>query len=159
MGEGGIMLKRFRQWAPIPLRLMLGIGFVYHGWLKVFSPGGHQLFAGMLGSLGLPAQEITAWLVAWVEIIGGVALIIGAFVTIVSVVLIIDMLVAMFTVHLHYGFNFVNIVGMDKQGPVFGMPGAEVNLLYIAGLFALLLSGAGEWSEERLVKHPRHYAT
>jgi len=153
------MFKRFKQWAPIPLRLMLGIGFVYHGWLKVFSPDGHQLFAGMLGSLGLPAPGITAWLVAWVEIIGGAALIIGAFVTIVSVVLIIDMLVAMFTVHLHYGFNFINIVSMGKQGPVFGMPGAEVNLLYIAGLIALLLSGAGEWSEERLVKHPRHYAT
>ena len=66
-----------REWAPLPLRLMLGAGFFYHGWLKVFSPGGHQLFAGMLGSLGLPAPAPTAWLVAWTEIIGGLALIAG----------------------------------------------------------------------------------
>ncbi len=138
--------KISREWAPLPLRLMLGVGFFYHGWLKVFSPGGHQLFAGMLGSLGLPAPALTAWLVAWAEIIGGLALIAGVFVAIVSAVLIVDMVVAMFTVHLPHGFNFVNIIGMGKQGPVFGMPGAEVNLLYIAGLLALLIGGAGALS-------------
>jgi len=120
---------------------MLGVGFIYHGWLKVFSPGGHRLFAGMLGSLGLPAPELTAWLVAWAEIVGGLALIAGAFVAIVSAVLIVDMLVAMFTVHLPNGFNFINITSMGKQGPEFGMPGAEVNLLYIAGLLALVIGG------------------
>lgn len=137
---------------------MLGFGFVYHGWLKIFSPGGHQLFAGFLGNLGLPAPEITAWLVAWVEIIGGIALIVGAFVTIVSVVLIVDMLVAMFTVHLPNGFNFINITSMGKQGPVVGMPGAEVNLLYIAGLIALVISGPGAWSEETLIEQRRRHA-
>lgn len=135
-----------REWAPLPLRLMLGVGFIYHGWLKVFSSGGHQGFAGMLGSLGLPAPELTAWLVAWAEIVGGLALIAGAFVTIVSAVLIVDMVVAMFTVHLANGFNFINITGMGKQGPVFGMPGAEVNLLYIAGLLALAIGGPGAFS-------------
>ena len=138
-----------REWAPLPLRLMLGVGFFYHGWLKVFSPGGHQLFAGMLGSLGLPAPAVTAWLVAWAEIVGGLALIAGAFVVIFSAVLIADMLVAMFTVHLPNGFNFVNITSMGKQGPVFGMPGAEVNLLYIAGLLTLAIGGAGAWSAPR----------
>ena len=132
-----------REWAPLPLRLMLGVGFFYHGWLKVFSAGGHRLFAGMLGSLGLPAPELTAWLVAWAEIVGGLALIAGAFLGVVSAVLIVDMLVAMFTVHLPNDFNFINITSMGKQGPVFGMPGAEVNLLYIAGLLALAIGGAG----------------
>jgi len=134
-----------KEWAPLPLRLMLGVGFFYHGWLKVFS-GGHQLFAGMLGSLGLPAPELTAWLVAWAEIVGGVALIAGAFVAIASAILIADMVVAMFTVHLPNGFNFINITGMGKTGPVFGMPGAEVNLLYIAGLLTLAIGGAGALS-------------
>lgn len=138
--------KISREWAPLPLRLMLGVGFIYHGWPKVFSAGGHQLFAGMLGGLGLPAPGLIAWLVAWAEIVGGLALIAGAFLGVVSAVLIVDMLVAMFTVHLPHGFNFVNIIGMGKQGPVFGMPGAEVNLLYIAGLLALAIGGAGAWS-------------
>jgi putative oxidoreductase len=145
-------LRISREWAPLPLRLMLGVGFFYHGWQKVFSAGGHRLFAGMLGSLGLPVPALTAWLVAWAEILGGLALIAGLFLGVVSAVLIVDMLVAMFTVHLPNGFNFVNITGMGKQGPVFGMPGAEVNLLYIAGLLALAIGGAGAWSARREAK-------
>jgi putative oxidoreductase len=140
------MFRTSKQLAPLPLRLMLGVGFFYHGWLKVFSPGGHHLFAGMLGSLGVPAPEFTAWLVSLAEIVGGLALIAGAFLGVVSAVLIVDMVVAMFTVHLPNGFNFINITGMGKQGPVFGMPGAEVNLLYIAGLLALAIGGAGALS-------------
>src|SRR5258708_1563727 len=84
-------------------------------------------------------KEIRGWLVGLAEIAGGLALIAGVFVAAASVVLIVDMLVAMFTVHAPHGFNFVNITGMGKQGPVFGMPGAEVNLLYIAGLLALVI--------------------
>ena len=145
------MFRTSKQWAPLPLRIMLGVGFVYHGWPKVFSPEGHQGFVGMLGSLGVPAPAITAWLVGLAEIVGGLALIVGAFVAIASVVLIVNMLVAMFTVHLPHGFNFVNITGMGKDGPVFGMPGAEVNLLYIAGLLALVIGGAGAWSVDALL--------
>ncbi len=146
------MFRTSKQWAPVLLRLMLGVGFFYHGWLKVFTSGGHQAFAGWLGSIGVPAPEITAWLVAFAEIVGGLALIAGAFVAIASVVLIGDMVVAMFTVHLPHGFNFINITGMGKQGPVFGMPGAEVNLLYIAGLLALVIGGAGAWSLDTLLQ-------
>jgi putative oxidoreductase len=146
------MFRASTQWAPLPLRIMLGVGFVYHGWPKVFSSEGHQGFVGMLGSLGVPAPEITAWLVGLAEIGGGLALIVGAFVAVASVVLIVDMLVAMFTVHAPHGFNFVNITGMSPQGPVFGMPGAEVNLLYIAGLLALVIGGAGAWSVDALLQ-------
>ena len=145
--------KTSKQWAPVLLRLMIGVGFFYHGWLKVFTSGGHQAFAGWLGGIGVPAPEITAWLVAFAEIVGGLALIVGAFVAIASVVLIGDMVVAMFTVHLPHGFNFINITGMGKQGPVFGMPGAEVNLLYIAGLLALVIGGAGPWSVDTLLQN------
>src|SRR5438067_10241583 len=140
------MFKKWKQWAPLPLRIMLGIGFMYHGWPKLFSAAGHQGFAGMLGGLGVPAPELTAWLVALVEVAGAVALLAGAFVAIVSAALIVDMVVAMITVHAPHGFNFINITGMTANGPLFGMPGAEVNLLYIAGLLTLLIGGAGRWS-------------
>jgi putative oxidoreductase len=153
------MFRTSKQWAPVLLRLMLGVGFFYHGWLKVFTPGGHQAFAGWLGGIGVPAPEITAWLVALAEVIGGLALISGAFVAIASVVLIGDMVVAMFTVHLPHGFNFINITGMGKQGPVFGMPGAEVNLLYIAGLLALAIGGAGAWSLDTLLQHRKRLSS
>jgi putative oxidoreductase len=58
------------------------------------------------------------------------------------------MLVAMFTVHLPHGFNFMNMTGMTAEGPTFGMPGFETNLLYISILTALWLTGAGPWSIE-----------
>ena len=150
------MFRTSQQWAPLPLRIMLGIGFLYHGWPKVFTSQGHQGFAGMLGSLGVPAPAMTAWVVGLAEVLGGLALIAGAFVAIASVILIVEMLVAMFTVHLPHGFNFVNITGMGKEGPVFGMPGAEVNLLYIAALLALAIGGAGAGSVDALLQARGH---
>ena len=68
-----------------------------------------------------------------------------------SVPLIVMMLVAMFTVHLRYGFSAINTVGLTADGPQFGPPGYEVNLLYIAGLLALILRGAGPFSIDRLL--------
>lgn len=109
----------------------------------------------MLQGNGIPGGAATAWFVTLLEILGGLALIVGAFVTIVSVLLIINMLVAMFAVHLPHGFLFVNITGMGPEGPQFGMPGYEVNLLYIAGLLALILGGAGAYSVDRWRKRDK----
>jgi putative oxidoreductase len=78
-----------------------------------------------------------------VEVFGALAILLGAFVTIASALLIVNMAVAALAVHLPNGFNFINITGMTDQGPVLGMPGVEVNLLYIAALTALLLAGPG----------------
>ena len=47
----------------------------------------------------------------------------------------------------------MHITGMTDAGPVFGMPGYEVNLLYIAGLLALFLRGPSHLSvDEALAK-------
>ncbi len=85
------------------------------------------------------------------ELPGGLAIFVGAFVEIVSVPLIVMILVAMFTVHLKYGFSSVNTIGLTEDGPQFGPSGYEVNLLYIAGLFSLILSGAGALSFDGLL--------
>jgi putative oxidoreductase len=83
------------------------------------------------------------------------ALLVGAFVQLAAIPLVVNMLVAMFTVHLPQGFNFINITGITDAGPQFGMPGYEVNLLYIAGLVNLMLGGAGALSvEERMRSRP-----
>jgi putative oxidoreductase len=91
--------------------------------------------------VGVPFPAPTAWLVTLLEIFGGLAILVGAFVAIASVPLIISMLVAMFTVQLRYGFSSVNTIGLTPTGPVFGPPGYEINLLYIGALLALALSG------------------
>lgn len=141
-----LSLPTSQHWWPMPLRLMLGFGFLYHGLPKVASSPGHAMFVGMLRDIGVPAPDATAWFVGVVEVAGGLALLAGAFVALATIPLIIDMLVAAFTVHLPAGFSFMNVIGMNESGPVLGMPGMEIPFLYIAGLLALLIGGAGAWS-------------
>ena len=139
----------WREWAPLPLRLVIGYGFLVHGWAKLSrGPAG---FARLLEQIGAPLPEATAWVSTFVEILGGLAILAGAFVAVVSLPLIVMMLVALFTVHLRYGFSAINTIGLTADGPQFGPPGIEVNLLYIACLVALLLGGAGIFSIDRLL--------
>jgi putative oxidoreductase len=142
------MNASWSEWAPLPLRAILGFGFVYHGWEKLAD--GTRGFQEMLQMIGIPGGALTAWFVTFVELLGGLALLAGAFVTIAALLLIGDMLVAMFIVHLPHGFSFMNMIGMGPEGPIFGMPGYEINLLYIGGLLALILGGAGAYSVDRL---------
>src|SRR6476620_5238430 len=142
-------MKHFRGNATLPLRLVIGYGFMAHGWAKLSrGPSG---FANLLTQIGAPLPETTAWVSTFVELLGGLAIFVGAFVEVVSVPLIVMMLVAMFTVHLKYGFSAVNTIGLTEEGPQFGPPGYEVNLLYVAGLVSLILSGAGALSFDRLL--------
>jgi putative oxidoreductase len=137
------------QWVPLPLRLIIGFGFMAHGWAKLSrGPSG---FARLLAQIGTPFPEATAWVSTFMELLGGLAIFVGAFVEVVSVPLIVMMLMAMLTVHLKYGFSSVNTIGLTEDGPQFGPPGYEVNLLYIAGLVSLILGGAGALSVDRLL--------
>ena len=73
----------WRQWAPLPLRLVIGYGFIAHGWAKLSrGPAG---FAKLLDQTGAPLPELTAWVSTLVEILGGLAILAGAFVAVVSV--------------------------------------------------------------------------
>src|SRR5262249_3540721 len=127
----------WQQWAPLPLRLVIGYGFLTHGWAKLSR--GPEGFARLLEQLGAPLPEATAWVSTLLEVLGGLAILAGALVAVVSIPLIVMMLVALFTVHLRYGFIAINTIGLTADGPQFGPPGIEVNLLYIACLLALIL--------------------
>ena len=140
--------ERRVQSVPIPIRMILGVGFMVHGWAKWSR--GPAAFAELLKQAHVPLPLANAWLVTLLEIFGGLALLMGAFVTIASVPLILSMLGAMFTVNIKYGFSAVNTIGLTPDGPQFGPPGYEINLLYIAGLVALILGGAGPLSIDAL---------
>jgi putative oxidoreductase len=127
----------------------MGFGFITHGWAKLST--GVVGFEKLLAQTGVPFPHFTAWLAALTEFIGGFAIIAGAFVALVSIPLIITMLVAMFTVQIHYGFSSVKTIGLTPSGPLFGPPGYEINLLYIAGLIALILGGAGALSVDSFI--------
>lgn len=148
--ERGLGLARDSSVGPLPLRLMLGFGFLYHGVPKL-TPSGHQDLVGMLQGIGIPLPEAMAWATGIFEALGGAMLILGLWVVPVAAIGVVEMAVAMFTVHLPHGFNFLNITGMTEAGPEFGMPGYEVNLLYIAGFLTLMLLGAGAASLDRML--------
>jgi putative oxidoreductase len=126
------------RWSLLPIRLVVGFGFLSHGLAKLGR--GPAKFGKLLDLIGAPLPVPTAWMVTAVEIAGGLALLCGAFVLIASVPLIASMLVALVTIHWRFGFSAINTIGLTPSGPVFGPPGYEVNLLYIAGLLALCLS-------------------
>jgi putative oxidoreductase len=110
-----------------------------HGLAK-FSRGPEK-FAKLLQYVGTPFPIPTAWAVTLLELFGGLAIIAGALVTLVALPLIVTMLVATLSIHVHFGFSSVNTIGVTPTGPVFGPPGYEINVLYIAALLVLALGG------------------
>lgn len=133
-----------RYWAAIPLRLIVGYGFLEHGMAKILK--GPDRFVAILHSLGVPAARWMGWVSILTEIFGGLAVLAGAFVVYASVPMAAMMIVAMFRVHLPYGFSSIKLMAVTAAGPQFGMPGYEVNLLYLACLAALVLGGVGPFS-------------
>lgn len=135
---------RMNKWALLALRVVVGCGFIVHGLAKWNR--GPANFGKLLHLIGVPAPVPTAWLVTLLEVFGGVAILAGVLVALVSIPLIVSMLVAMFTVHWRYGFSSINTIGLTGSGPVFGPPGYEIDLLYIASLIALAVFGPGSLS-------------
>ena len=93
------------------------------------------------------------------ELVGGFAVILGAFVAIVSLPMAAVLLVAMFTVHLPYGFSAIKLIGVTAAGAQFGPPGYEVDLLYVACLATLVMGGAGPATDEMGGPQPDEQST
>lgn len=134
-------INSLKRWAPIPLRLIVGYGFMEHGYAKVVHGPAH--FAAILHAMNVPAPELMAWLTILTELIGGAAVLLGVLVPLASIPMAAVLLVAMFTVHLPYGFSAIKLQAVTSAGAQFGPPGFEVDLLYLACLAALVLGGTG----------------
>ena len=122
----------------LPLRLIIGFGFVAHGYAKLTR--GPASFGMILMNMGLPQPVLIAWVTTLVEFIGGVSIMVGAFVAPVALPLSLFMLTAMIKVHLQYGFSSIKLKALTPSGAEFGPIGYEINVLYIAGLITLALS-------------------
>ncbi|HET7133624.1 MAG TPA: DoxX family protein [Gammaproteobacteria bacterium] len=132
------------RWAPLPLRLIVGYGFMMHGYLKL--ERGADVFVAALDGLGLPLPELMAWLTIAVELLGGLAVLAGAYVALASVPMAIVLFVAIAKVHWAFGFSSIKFLEVTAAGPQFGKPGIECDLIYLACLAALVMGGAGPWS-------------
>jgi putative oxidoreductase len=138
------------RWAPIPLRLIVGVGFMEHGLAKLAK--GPEVFAGILQALAVPEPHFMAWATIITELLGGLAILLGAFVSIISFPLAMLLLVAIFTVHLPYGFSSIKLMSVIAGRPQFGPPGYECDLLYLACLVALVLGGSGPMAIDDYLK-------
>jgi putative oxidoreductase len=135
------------RWAPLPLRLLVGYGFVQHGVAKLMK--GPDTFAAILHAIGVPAPHFMAWLTILTELTGGIAVLLGAFIPLVSVPLAAVLLVAIFSVHLQYGFSSIRLIAITPAGAQFGPVGYETNLLYLAALLTLTIGGSGPLAIDR----------
>ena len=142
--------QTLRHWAPVAIRLIVGYGFMAHGFAKLLR--GPETFTVVLHAMGLPFASLLSWATVAVEILGGLAILLGAFITLASIPMIIVLLVAIVTVHLPYGFSSIKILSYDASGAHFGQPGYETDLLYVAGIVSLMISGAGPFALDNAVK-------
>jgi putative oxidoreductase len=133
----------------MPLRVIVGYGFMAHGYAKIMSGPDH--FAASLHALGVPAPALMAWATIGFELLGGLAILIGAWIPFVSVPLAVILLVAAITVHLPYGFTSIKLRAVTAAGPQFGPPGYETNLLYLAALMTLVIGGSSPLSLDAML--------
>ena len=124
-------------WGITVLRISVGIIFLMNGWVKLFV-NGIAGTAGFFDSIGIPLATAAAVLVSVLEFAGGAALILGIGTRIVSPLLAVTMLTALFTVHIGNGF-FVSNGGIS-----------HVFVLFAATL-ALTLTGPGRLALTDLV--------
>jgi putative oxidoreductase len=116
------------------LRVIAGFLFAAHGWQKFseFTIAGTQ---ASFAKMGVPAAELAAPMVATLELVGGIALILGVLTRVFAALLALDMLGALFLVHASAG--------------VFAATGGyELVLLLAAGALAIALAGAGRLSAD-----------
>lgn len=124
------------------LVLRIGAGFVFfmHGWQKLVDNGIGSTQAAFDG-MGAPLPDLSAPLVTFADLVGGVALVAGAFTQLAALILLVDMLFAMFIVHVENGF-FTTEGGYE--------------LVFLLGIAALTLmqAGPGAFSVDRAIRLP-----
>ncbi len=116
-------LERAQPLALLVLRLVLGVVMVAHGYGKLF--GGMSRYVQYVHSLGLP--NWLAYPSAIIEFVGGLLVLIGLVTRISALLIFLDMLVAIWKVHLHQSLK----------------GGYEFPLSIAAIAFVLIFFGAG----------------
>src|ERR1700759_3333649 len=115
------MANSAKRWSPLPLRLIVGFGFMAHGVAKLSK--GPDAFAAILAAMSVPMPHLMAWLTICTELLGGLAFLLGAYVAVASVPMTVVLLVAIFTAHLPYGFSSIKLIGFMGGRAQFGPPG------------------------------------
>lgn len=136
----GLDVRASARYGLAILRIVLGIAFVVHGWVKWQDIGGIQ---GFFGSVGIPAPGFMAYVVATVELLGGLCLIAGFLTQIASILLFCVMLGAIFFVQLSRPLIEGGGISWEKEA------------VFAAAALCLFLAGPGAWSVDDMVAETR----
>lgn len=119
-------------WASLPLRVLVGVAFIAHGWPKLV---GMAAFTERFGQMGIPAPGIALPLVMLLEVLGGAALVLGLLTRWAALGFAVEMVVTTFYVRIPAGHKF--------------LLGYELDLLFLAAAIFFLLAGPGALSLDR----------
>lgn len=136
-------LDRYERYGPLILRIGIGLTMLFSGLAKVTGLAGvTRFFAGV----GIPLPGIMAPLVAFIELLGGIAMLLGLGVRVVGLLFAIIMVVAILTTKV-----------TAPGGMTFSA--VRLDLLVLTGSLALAFTGAGELSVDSLmeVRRPVRY--
>jgi putative oxidoreductase len=130
----------------LSLRLALGLIFVLHAWMNVL--GGQESFLReMLAMAGLSAPDLVVWMITALELLGGLALMLGMFTRVAALVLAVEMVVAVLLFHIRQGFLI--IIAIPNVPLAYGF---EYHIALIGGLVCLALAGPGEFALQNRTK-------
>ena len=117
-------------------RVLLGLLFLMNVWPRL--TGGVGGFARYLASLGFPAPEFFAWLGTAIELVGGLALILGVATRYSSLLLLLYVIIATVTAHRYWQY--------PAAGQIAQYNNLIKNLAIMGGLVLLFVTGAGRFS-------------
>lgn len=123
------------------LRVVAGVVFFMHGYQKLFDNGISATQTGF-DMMGAPLPDVTAVIVTFLELVGGVALIAGVMTRVVAALLAVDMVAAFAIVHQENGFFAAN-------------GGFELVLLLAGVAVTLVVTGAGAYALDAVLALPR----
>lgn len=127
------MPSAYRDIIGLLARLSIGIVLIAHGYQKLFDYG--MSAAGQsFTEMGIPAPELAAWVAALIEFVGGILLLIGLFQPITGILVALNMLGAVFLVHISNGV-FTDDGGFEL--PLVIAAGAALISAFGSGRFAL----------------------
>ena len=127
-------VHRLAGFAPLVVRVLVGIIMAAHGLQKL--QGGPENFGQGLANLGVPLPVLMGYVVTFVELIGGILLIVGLLSRLAALLLTIQLVVAILLVKINVG-----LIAPQGSGT-----GAELDLALIAGFLVILLAGPGRLS-------------
>jgi putative oxidoreductase len=126
--------SKFKDYAPLLLRIGVGLIFIVAGWGKL---NGIEGTAAFFGSLGIPMAGIMAWVVGIVEFVGGIMVLVGFRVQLPALLLATVMLVAILT---------------SKLGADNVFQAMRLDLMLLLSSLTIFILGSGKYSVDDATK-------